>query len=79
MEMALAAEGLVTPSPEVVARFTVREYAPQADTFNKRTQRAIAYAERAQTALAYEIALRQVQKEIEDEESAIAILLALVS
>lgn len=79
LEMALAAEGLVTPSPEVVARFTVREYAPQADTFNKRTQRAIAYAERAQTALAYEMALRQVQKEIEDEESAIAMLLALVS
>lgn len=79
LEMALAAEGLVTPAPEVVARFTVREYAPQADTFNKRTQRAIAYAERAQTALAYEMALRQVQKEIEDEESAIAMLLALVS
>lgn len=79
LEMALAADGLVTPSPEVVARFTVREYAPVANTFNKRTQRAIAYAERAQTALAYEMALRQVQKEIEDEEAAIVMLLALVS
>lgn len=79
LEMALAADGLVEPSPEVVARFTVREYAPQVDAFSRRTQRAIAYAERAQTALAYELALRQVQKEIEDEESAIAMLLALVA
>ena len=78
LEMALAAEGLAQPSPEVVARFTVRDYAPQAATFSRRTQRAIAYAERAQTALAYELALRQVQREIEDEETAIAMLLALV-
>lgn len=79
LEMALAAEGLTTPAPEVVARFTVREYANAADTFSRRTQRAIAYAERAQTALAYELAARQLQKEIDDEESAIAMLLALVA
>lgn len=79
LEMALAAEGLVTPSPEVVARHTVREYAPQVADFSRRAQRAIAYAEKAQTAAAYQLALRQIQRELEDEETAVAMLLALVA
>lgn len=79
LEMALAAEGLVTPSPEVVARHTVREYAPQVADFSRRAQRAVAYAEKAQTAAAYQMALRQIQRELEDEETAVAMLLALVA
>lgn len=79
LEMALAAEGLVTPSPEVVARHTVREYAPQVADFSRRAQRAVAYAEKAQTAAAYQLALRQIQRELEDEETAVAMLLALVA
>src|SRR5574343_1100881 len=79
LEMALAAEGLVTPSPEVVARHTVRTYAPQVADFSRRAQRAVAYAEKAQTAAAYQLALRQIQRELEDEEMAVSMLLALVA
>lgn len=79
LEMALAAEGLVEPAPEVVARHTVREYVSGNPDVSRRTQRAIDYAERAQTALAFELALRQVRKEIEDEDTAVLTLLAYVA
>lgn len=77
LETALIAEQLLPPNPEVETRVTVREY-PIAQA-SRRTQRAIAYAEKARTAAAYELALRAIQKEIEDEETAVATLLALVA
>ena len=78
LEMVLAAEGLVQPAPEVVARFTVRDYAPRSSEFTRRTQRAIDYAERAQTAAAYQLALKEIQRQL-DEEEAFALLLALAA
>lgn len=78
LEMALAAEGLITPDPVVEARHTVRSYVP-IGTDSRRTQRAIAYAERAQTALAYELALREIAKQMDEEDHALLMALALAA
>lgn len=76
LEMLLAAEGNVQPSEEVQNRYTVREYAPQAADFSRRTQRAIDYALQAQTEAAYQLAARQIARQLEDEEYALLLLLA---
>jgi len=79
LEMALAADGLLTASPAVEARFTVREYAHYADSFNRRTQRAIAYAERARTELAYQLAAQEIARQVEEEELAILLMVAVAA
>lgn len=79
LEMALAAEGLVKPDPVVEHRYTVHEYKHLAPTFNRRTQRAIDYAERARTALAYELAAKAIAQAIEDDEMALLMAVALVA
>jgi hypothetical protein len=43
-----------------------------------RTQRAIEYAQRAKTDFAYELALREIAKELEDEEHAVLMTLAML-
>jgi hypothetical protein len=43
-----------------------------------RTQRAIEYAQRAKTDFAYELALRAIAKELEDEEHAVLMTLAML-
>jgi mRNA deadenylase 3'-5' endonuclease subunit Ccr4 len=42
----------------------------------RRAQRALDYAERAQTMLAYELALRELAREIEEEEALLMLLLS---
>ena len=42
----------------------------------RRAQRALDYAERAQTALAYELALREMARQAEEEEMALLLILA---
>lgn len=43
-----------------------------------KTQRAVAYAKRARTTLGYELALRQITQELDDEEHAVLMALALL-
>lgn len=64
------------PNPPVQARVMVREYAPRAEEFSRRAQRALAYAQRAKTDLAYQLAAREVERALEDEEMAIVTLIA---
>ena len=78
LEMLLAQEGLVTPDPVVEARHTVREYSVRRD-FSRRTQRAIAYAERARSAAAYQLALREIAKQLDEEEMALLLVLAMAA
>jgi hypothetical protein len=63
-------------NPEVFDRIKVREYAEYATS--RRTQRAIDYAQRAKTALAYQLAAREIAKELEDEEHAVLLTLAML-
>ena len=79
LEVLLAQDGLVQANPTVEARHTVREYAVHAEDFSRRTQRAIAYAERARTAAAYQLALREIAKQLEEEEFALLMLLAIAA
>jgi hypothetical protein len=79
LEVVLAEQGLVEPAPIVLARHTVREYAPQREIFSRRTQRAIDYAERVRTTLAYELAAKQIAQQIEDEEVSLLMSIALIA
>ena len=76
LEALLISEGLLPPNPVINDRITVREYALQVDAFNRRTQRAVDYALKARTDLAYELAAREIANQLEDEEYAILLLLA---
>lgn len=80
LERQLAAEGLVPPPAEAVeARIVVREYGADAAALaalNRRAQRAVAYAERARTDLAYLLAARAIARQIEEEELALLLILA---
>lgn len=76
LEALLIAEGQLPPNPVIDDRIAVREYAVQAEAFNRRTQRAIDYALRARTDLAYQLAAREIANQLEDEEYAILLLLA---
>lgn len=75
LEALLIAEKALPPNPELEARITVREYADYVTS--RRTQRAVDYALRAKTALAYQLAAREIAKELEDEEHAVLMLLAM--
>lgn len=85
VEAALEAAGVALPvtvtdaPPDDLPRLRrlVVAYARKADAAPK-TQRAIDYAKRAQSQLAYELAIRAIAKEIEDEDDAIATLLAFL-
>ena len=72
LEALLASEGLVPPNPEVEVRIQVREYPPM----KRRTQRAVDYALKARTALAYQLAMRELAREQEEEEYALLLALA---
>jgi hypothetical protein len=76
LEALLIDEGKLPPNPEIDDRIKVREYAVQAEAFNRRTQRAIDYALRARTELAYQLAAREIANQLEDEEYAVLLLLA---
>lgn len=76
LEALLIAEGQLPPNPVIDDRIVVREYALQAEAFNRRTQRAIDYALRAQTNLAYQLAAREIAPQLEDEEYTLLLLLA---
>ena len=67
------------PNPEVFDRIKVREYAPDVQNFSRRVQRAVDYAQRAKTALAYQLAARELEQAVEDEELAIVTLLAHIA
>jgi hypothetical protein len=79
LEAALIAAKTLPPNPTVEAKVAVREYAPRAVEFNRRAQRAISYAQRAKTDLAYQLAAREIARELEDEEFAIMTLLAHIA
>ena len=76
LEALLIAEGQLPPNPAIDDRIQVREYALQVEAFNRRTQRAIDYALKARTDLAYQLAAREIQQQLEDEEYAVLLLLA---
>jgi hypothetical protein len=76
LEALLIAEGKLPANPQIDDRITVREFAVQAEAFNRRTQRAIDYALRAQTALAYQLAAREIAKQVEEEELAMILMIA---
>lgn len=76
LEALLIAEGQLPQNPVIDDRIVVREYALQVDVFNRRTQRAIDYALRARTDLAYQLAAREIANQLEDEEYAVLLLLA---
>jgi hypothetical protein len=72
LEVELAKEGLVPPNPAAEVRIQVREYPPM----KRRTQRAVDYALKARTELAYQLALREIAREQEEEEYALLLALA---
>ena len=76
LEALLIAEGQLPPNPVIDDRIVVREYAVQAEAFNRRTQRAIDYALRARTDLAYQLAAREIANALEDENFAVLLLIA---
>jgi len=49
------------------------------DLLLRRTARAIEYAQRAQSALAYELALREIARQLEEEEFAVLMALAIAA
>ena len=79
LEVALIEAQTLPPNPIVFDRIKVREYAPQVQNFSRRTQRAVDYALRAKTALAYQLAARELAQAVEDEELAIVTLLAHIA
>ena len=76
LEALLIAEQKLPPNPTVEARIKVREYAPRAQDFSRRAQRAIEFARKAKTDLAYQLAAREIQQALEDEELAIVTFIA---
>lgn len=76
LEALLIAEQKLPPNPVIEAKVKVREYAPQAKDFSRRAQRAIDYARKAKTDLAYQLAAREIQQALEDEELAIVTFIA---
>ena len=76
LEALLIEEGRLPKNPAVDDRIQVREYALQAEALSRRAQRAIAYALRARTDLAYQLAAREIAQQLEDEEYAVLLLLA---
>lgn len=77
LEAALIEAQVLPPNPIVTDRITVREYAPHLTS--RRTQRAVDYAQRAKTALAYQLAAREIAKALEEDELAIVTLLAHIA
>ncbi len=61
-------------NPEVFDRIKVREYATDVQRFSRRTQRAVDYALHARTALAYQLAARELAKAVEEEELAVLLI-----
>lgn len=76
LEAQLAAEGLLEADPVVAQRIVVREYAQSPELLNRRAQRAVEYALRAKTELAWQLAAREIARQEEDEELAVILLLA---
>jgi hypothetical protein len=76
LEVALAAEGLIEPEPIVLVRHQVRSR-PETN-YNRRAERAIAYAERAKTLLAYQLALKEIERQ-EEEDFSVLMAIALAA
>lgn len=76
LEALLIEAKALPPNPVVEAKIKVRTYAPQAKEFTRRTQRAIDYAQRAKTDLAFQLAAREIERQLEDEELALVTLIA---
>lgn len=88
VEAALEAVGVAIPPPPatvapqddtprlraLVARYERLQLPP-----SKRTERAVRYARRAQTELAYELALREIAQQIEDDELSLVLALANIA
>jgi hypothetical protein len=76
LEVVLAAEGLVEPEPIVLVRHQVRSR-PETN-YSRRAERAIAYAERAKTLLAYQLALKEIERQ-EEEDFSVLMAIALAA
>jgi hypothetical protein len=76
LEVALAAEGLIEPEPIVLVRHQVRSR-PETN-YSRRAERAIAYAERAKTLLAYQLALKEIERQ-EEEDFSVLMAIALAA
>ena len=86
VEAALEAAGVELPATVTDARGDdlkrlrglVNAFSAYADESANRTQRAIEYAQRAKTQLAYELAIREIAQQLEDEEHAVLLTLAMI-
>jgi hypothetical protein len=76
LEVVLAAEGLIEPEPIVLVRHQVRSR-PETN-YSRRAERAIAYAERAKTLLAYQLALKEIERQ-EEEDFSVLMAIALAA
>jgi hypothetical protein len=78
LEVAMAAEGLVEPDPVVAARHVVRDYVKTSPPASRRMQRAVEYAYRAQTDLAWQLAAREIARQ-EEEDFALLMVIAFAA
>jgi hypothetical protein len=78
LEQQLVTEGSLDPVDADLLRLRGMA-APYHDDLPNRARRALAYAERAQTAAATQLALREMARVAEDEEYAVLLVLAMDS
>jgi hypothetical protein len=78
LEVAMAAEGLIEPDPVVAARHVVRDYVKGNPPASRRMQRAVEYAYRAQSDLAWQLAAREIARQ-EEEDFALLMVIAFAA
>jgi hypothetical protein len=78
LEVAMAAEGLIEPNPTVAARHVVRDYVKGNPPASRRMQRAVEYAYRAQSDLAWQLAAREIARQ-EEEDFALLMVIAFAA
>jgi hypothetical protein len=78
LEVAMAAEGLIEPDPTVAARHVVRDYVKGNPPASRRMQRAVEYAYRAQSDLAWQLAAREIARQ-EEEDFALLMVIAFAA
>jgi hypothetical protein len=78
LEVAMAAEGLIEPDPVVAARHVVRDYVKTSPPASRRMQRAVEYAYRAQSDLAWQLAAREIARQ-EEEDFALLMVIAFAA
>jgi hypothetical protein len=78
LECAMVAEGLIEPNPVVAARHVVRDYVKTSPPASRRMQRAVEYAYRAQTDLAWQLAAREIMRQ-EEEDFALLMVIAFAA